>query len=87
MNLDNLTPDQIEKAKTIETPEDLAKFAKENGIELTDEQLEKVAGGSVWDETKTYKTTCVKCGKTVSWTGGSETPVMCPYCGRKFIWK
>ena len=86
MNLDNLTPEQIEKAKTIETPEELAKFAKENGIELTDEQMEKVAGGSVWDDTQIKQVTCPRCGKSTTWSG-SDTPTVCPHCGRRFFWE
>ncbi|MBQ9007325.1 MAG: hypothetical protein IJ092_13295 [Atopobiaceae bacterium] len=45
MNYEDLTPEQQEKAKAIETPEEVLAFAKEEGIELTDEQLEDVAGG------------------------------------------
>lgn len=84
MNLDNLTPEQIEQAKTLRTTEELVKYAMENGVELTDEQMEKVAGGSVWDDAQFSETTCTNCGKRVTWTGGSDTPVMCPYCGHVF---
>ena len=84
MNLDNLTPEQIEQAKTLRTTEELVKYAMENGVELTDEQKEKVAGGSVWDDAQFSETTCTNCGKRVTWTGGSDTPVMCPYCGHVF---
>ena len=87
MNLDNLTPEQIEQAKTLRTTEELVKYAMENGVELTDEQMEKVAGGSVWDDAQFSETTCTNCGKRVTWTGGSDTPVMCPYCGYVFTWK
>ena len=86
MDLDNLTPEQIEKAKTFKTTEDFIKFAMENGIELTDEQLEKVAGGGVWEDASYSEATCSSCGKRVTWTGGSDTPVMCPYCGHTFNW-
>ena len=44
MNLDNLTPEQIEQAKTIRTTEELVKYAMDNGVELTDEQLVLVSG-------------------------------------------
>ncbi len=84
MNLDNLTPEQIEQAKTLRTTEELVKYAMENGVELTDEQMEKVAGGDVWDDAQFSETTCTNCGKRVTWTGGSDTPVMCPYCGHVF---
>ena len=37
----------MEKAKACKTPEELLEFAKEEGIVLTDAQLESVSGG--WD--------------------------------------
>ena len=49
MNLDNLTPEQIEQAKTLRTTEELVKYAMENGVELTDEQLEDISGGGWGD--------------------------------------
>ena len=45
MNYDDLNPELLEKAKACETPEELLALAKEEGYELTDEQLEAVAGG------------------------------------------
>jgi len=48
----DLTPEQQEKARACKTPEDVLALAKEDGIELTDEQLEAMAGG--WDECDTY---------------------------------
>ena len=86
MNLDNLTPEQIQKAKTLRTTEELVKYAMDNGVELTDEQMEKVAGGDVWDDSHVSETTCTSCGKRVTWTAGSDTPIMCPYCGHVFNW-
>ena len=44
MNNENLTPELIEKAKG-KTAEELVELAQEEGIELTDEQLERVYGG------------------------------------------
>ena len=45
MNHDDLNPELLEKAKACETPEELLALAKEEGYELTDEELEAVAGG------------------------------------------
>ena len=85
-DINNLTPEQIEKAKTFKTTAELVDFVAENGIELTDEQLERVAGGSIWDDAEFSEITCKGCGKRVTWTGGSDTSVMCHYCGRYFQW-
>lgn len=46
MELTNLTPEQIEKAKACKTTDDLVALAKSEGVELSDEQLETVSGGS-----------------------------------------
>ena len=46
MDFANLTPEQIEKAKPCKTTEELVALAKSEGVELSDEQLEAVSGGS-----------------------------------------
>ena len=48
MNFNGLTPEQIERAKSCASADELASLAKEEGLELTDEQLEAIAGGD-WD--------------------------------------
>ena len=45
---ENLTPEQQEKAKSCKTPEDVLALAKEEGYELTNEELEHVSGGLDW---------------------------------------
>ena len=49
MTPENLTPEQMDKAKACKTPEEVLAFAQENGFELSDEQLEAVSGGMTWD--------------------------------------
>ena len=43
--LKNLTEEQISKAKACKNTEEILKLAKEESIELNDEQLEAVSGG------------------------------------------
>ena len=43
--LKGLTEEQIAKVKACKNNEELLKLAKEEGIQLTDEQLEAVSGG------------------------------------------
>ncbi len=46
MSNDNITPEFAEKAKG-KTPEEIVALAQQEGIELTDEQLETISGGWV----------------------------------------
>lgn len=45
MKFEKLTPEQVEKMKACATPEDILALANEEGYELTDEELENMAGG------------------------------------------
>ena len=57
--LKGLTEEQITKVKACKNQEELLALAKQEGIELTDEQLEAVNGGIC---TSTPDFTCPKCG-------------------------
>ena len=48
MNIEDLSLELQEKAKACKTPEELLSLAKEEGVELADETLEAIAGGSSW---------------------------------------
>lgn len=45
MNFEDLSPELQEKAKACKTPEEILALAKEEGYELTDEELSAVSGG------------------------------------------
>ena len=49
--LNGLNEKQIAKAKECKSQEELLKLAKEEGIELTNEQLEAVSGGALCSST------------------------------------
>ncbi|MBR0404434.1 MAG: hypothetical protein IJI68_04430 [Eggerthellaceae bacterium] len=50
MNFEDLTPEQIEKAKACKTAEELVQLAEAEGVKLSNEQLEAISGGGVdWD--------------------------------------
>ena len=55
--LNGLTEEQIAKAKACKSQEELLKLAKEEGIELSDEQLSAVSGGGCFSSFK-----CPYCG-------------------------
>ena len=86
--LKGLTEAQIEKLKACKNQEEVLALAKEEGIELTDEQLEAVSGGCSIPETKPV--VCPQCGKSdyeeKTYTDGiySFTSYTCKHCGR--VW-
>jgi len=46
MNFDNLTDEQKAKVRACNTPEEMLALAREEGYELSDDDLESVSGGS-----------------------------------------
>lgn len=73
-----LTEEQIEKVKACKTPEAILALAKEEGVELTGEQLEAVSGGSYC---VTSGVVCPQCHQhdTVR-EGGSGLKYWCTKC-------
>lgn len=50
MNVNDLSPELREKALECKSREELAELAKNEGVELSDEQLESLSGGeAAWD--------------------------------------
>lgn len=45
MNFDAITPELLEKAETCKTPQEFIEVAQAYGIELTDAELDVIAGG------------------------------------------
>ena len=85
--LKGLTEEQIEKVKACRSHEELFALAKEEGIELNEEQLEAVSGGGCTSEPDD-DIKCPKCGsRKVDWTWfpfyGYE--LSCTNCGH--TWK
>lgn len=50
-----LTPEQRARAKQCKSAEDLLALAKEDGYELTDDELEGISGG-FWDDCNPHNT-------------------------------
>lgn len=63
MDFSELTPEQQEKAKACQTPEELLALAREEGIELSDAELEDVAGGGFWDVDWSWCTEKAPCAR------------------------
>lgn len=84
MNLENLTPETIEKAKACKTAEELLDLAKEEGVKLTLEQLEQISAGDIWGEAAAPFLVCPYCGSWnmafEGWDGDSRY-YRCKVCG------
>ena len=83
--LKGLSEEQIAKIKACATLEETLKVAKEEGIELTDEQLEAVSGGCNTSAPKV----CPKChssnfSETYCNSDASRTRYVCNDCHCKF---
>lgn len=77
--LKGLSQEQIAKVKACKSQEEMLKLAKEEGVELTDEQLEVVSGGSI------CAPACPNCGtKEYVYKGTTEetsNKYVCTKCG------
>lgn len=85
--LKGLTEEQITKIKACKSQEEVLALAREEGIELTDEQLEAVSGGSCYADCITR---CPRCGantshETLDYDQDSHLyTCKCPACGNVF---
>lgn len=70
--LKGLTEEQIEKVKACKSNDEVLKVAREEGIELTDEQLEAVTGGNCTTESLV----CPRCSKTNVTSDKKYVPTM-----------
>lgn len=83
--LEGLSEEQIARIKECKNNEEVLEVAKEEGIELTDEQLEAVSGGCGFSDPKN----CPKCNSTNFITAdinmdGSRVKYFCKSCGCRF---
>lgn len=85
--LKGLTEQQIAKVKACKNHEELLALAKEEGIELTDEQLNTISGGgacsvisSIGDDLNPFD--CPKCGANRPIKDGNK--LTCQKCG--YVW-
>lgn len=60
MGFENMSQKQMERAAACKTPEELKAFAAEEGFELSDEELEGLAGGYYCRINATRPITCPK---------------------------
>ena len=81
--LKGLTQEQIAKAKACNSNEELLAIAKEEGIELNDEQLAVISGGchtSTCEQIKIDQMQCPECGNWYCMEKVSEYWFRCKWC-------
>ena len=85
--LKGLSEEQIKKVKACKNSDELLKVAKEEGIELNEEQLEAVNGG-ICNSTPDFK--CPVCGSSKVTTTHNENSIAewyankCQDCGHRW---
>ena len=84
MKLEDLTPEEQEKIRLCETPEEILAAARKMGRKLSDEELEAVAGGADgWKK-------MIQCPACDSWDTEERTSVLgnyfyvCLTCGYRW---
>ena len=88
--LKGLTAEQIEKASHCHSEAELLALAKEEGVELTSEQLAAVAGGGCGPHAESRTAACPRCneqtqGEFIETTpGDGKYHFICKHCG--FEW-
>ena len=50
MDIKDLSPELKEKAQNCKSVDEIIALAKEEGVDLNDEQLDAIDGGSSWDD-------------------------------------
>ena len=88
--LKGLSEDQIKKVKACRDHKDLLALAKDEGVELTNEQLEVVSGGGICSTpSPSSLPVCPQCKSNknvVTNTGqdGRQYPYLCTRCQKRF---
>ena len=84
MEFKDLTPEQQARANACKTPEEALEFAKELGRELTQDELDQIAGcGSTWGDGKN-PAVCPKCGSDRIGFHLREHYAYCSNCGHRW---
>lgn len=86
MDSKNLAPEQQGEVVVHKTVSELLELIEAEGVELTDEQLEKLSGG--WDIGSTtvyYTQKCANCKNVNKWYEDQVEPQYCQFCGAKLL--
>lgn len=81
MQYEDLSTEQREMAEAAASPEEIVHLAEQQGIKLTDEELEEVVGGA-WNQSDRH--VFCSCGRKIKLTSAQFKRgwVTCPECGK-----
>ena len=82
--LKGLNEEQIAKAKSCKSQEELLKLAKEEGVELTSEQIEAVSGGGCFSSMKCPNCGSKDCRKVRDYQISGCSTYKCNSCGHEW---
>ena len=78
--LKGLSEEQLARIEACNSQEEILKIAKEEGVELTEEQLEAVSGGNCFTDFD-----CPNCGQNIDGNSCDDHyNYVCPHCGHRF---
>lgn len=78
--LKGLSEEQLARIESCNSQEEILKIAKEEGTELTQEQLEAVSGGNCLTDFD-----CPNCGQKIDGNSCDDNyNYVCPHCGHRF---
>lgn len=91
MDVKDLTQEQWDKLRECKTPEDILALARAEGVELTDDELQQVTGGSdgyvvggsIWGDGPQYVAWCPHCGQKYYFMDPNDPVDWCPHCAAK----
>lgn len=84
MEFGELSAELKKKFEACETPEEVLALVKQEGLELSDEELEGIAGGGIWHDA--HSDGCPSCGSTnISYSNvGQWMYYKCKDCGKEW---
>ena len=86
--LKGLSEEQIVKIKACKSQEEMLALAKQEGVELNEEQLEAVSGGACISKDavcpKCYCNSCSHVGSEKLSDGSTKNVYVCAFCGHRF---
>ncbi|MDO4538498.1 MAG: type A2 lanthipeptide [Coriobacteriales bacterium] len=86
MQIEDLSPEMLEEMAACQTTEEIVKLAMKSGQELTDEELDQIAGGFWYARVNKDCPNCHSTDKHYVHTGTADMAFVCNRCGTEWYW-